>query len=328
MSDEEIVHFDLKYLETESTERSINESEEIEPETTIPDPEIKNTIEETKDSTPEDIMTEDPTSSLPPTNATSENKESMILKDEQSSTSEDEGSVQDDEVELVAENEVESINDEPLLVQEEKEEKNKLNSAESSPKSIPATIEKSTQKSTEISTESKTTNPSEPPQEAEVDKVTKNISKSKDQEPIKEDKEKAVNANKQETIKNKEASSEVVWLSVLGLLSFPIVAWSEWSLYQTGCGLPPGPGGLLGALEGIGYLVITGVTLLSLFQRLKGTSKRVSILTEASSGILVVFGLFVIISQVQNYGYIPSALPDQNCPAQPTEITVPMIFSK
>jgi hypothetical protein len=41
----------------------------------------------------------------------------------------------------------------------------------------------------------------------------------------------------------------------LGLLANPICLWSEYTLKTTGAGLPPGPGGALGAAEGISYLV-------------------------------------------------------------------------
>lgn len=45
----------------------------------------------------------------------------------------------------------------------------------------------------------------------------------------------------------------------LGLLANPIVLWSEYTLATTGSGLPPGPGGALGASEGISYLIILGI---------------------------------------------------------------------
>lgn len=40
-----------------------------------------------------------------------------------------------------------------------------------------------------------------------------------------------------------------------GLIFNPLVIWSEYTLKTTGAGLPPGPGGLVGAAEGVGYLV-------------------------------------------------------------------------
>ena len=39
----------------------------------------------------------------------------------------------------------------------------------------------------------------------------------------------------------------------------PTVLYSEYVLKTTGCGLPAGPGGALGALEGISYLVVAGI---------------------------------------------------------------------
>ena len=39
--------------------------------------------------------------------------------------------------------------------------------------------------------------------------------------------------------------------SVLGLASQPIMWWSLYTLKTTGCGLPAGPFGLIGAAEGI-----------------------------------------------------------------------------
>jgi hypothetical protein len=35
-----------------------------------------------------------------------------------------------------------------------------------------------------------------------------------------------------------------------GIVANPICLWSEWTLKTTGAGLPPGPGGLLGAAGG------------------------------------------------------------------------------
>ena len=50
----------------------------------------------------------------------------------------------------------------------------------------------------------------------------------------------------------------------IGVLASAVVAWSECVLRVTGCGLPPGPGGALGALEGVSYLAVGAVFLWSL----------------------------------------------------------------
>ena len=54
-------------------------------------------------------------------------------------------------------------------------------------------------------------------------------------------------------------------LIALGLVANPVVYWSEFTLATTGSGLPEGPGGALGALEGVSYLVVVGITAYSLF---------------------------------------------------------------
>ncbi|KIY97936.1 hypothetical protein MNEG_10028 [Monoraphidium neglectum] len=45
----------------------------------------------------------------------------------------------------------------------------------------------------------------------------------------------------------------------LGLPASGITLWSEYTLFTTGAGLPPGPGGALGAAEGLSYLVVIGI---------------------------------------------------------------------
>lgn len=41
-----------------------------------------------------------------------------------------------------------------------------------------------------------------------------------------------------------------------GLVANPVMLFSEYTLKTTGEGIPPGPGGLYGALEGVSYLVV------------------------------------------------------------------------
>eukprot|EP00199_Chlamydomonas_sp_CCMP681_P003430 CAMPEP_0119109142 /NCGR_PEP_ID=MMETSP1180-20130426/17402_1 /TAXON_ID=3052 ORGANISM="Chlamydomonas cf sp, Strain CCMP681" /NCGR_SAMPLE_ID=MMETSP1180 /ASSEMBLY_ACC=CAM_ASM_000741 /LENGTH=155 /DNA_ID=CAMNT_0007094857 /DNA_START=46 /DNA_END=513 /DNA_ORIENTATION=+ len=56
-------------------------------------------------------------------------------------------------------------------------------------------------------------------------------------------------------------------LIATGIVANPVVLWSAWTLSQTGEGLPPGPGGAVGALEGVSYLVILGVIAYSLYTK-------------------------------------------------------------
>jgi hypothetical protein len=41
-----------------------------------------------------------------------------------------------------------------------------------------------------------------------------------------------------------------------GLVANPVMLFSEYTLKTTGEGIPPGPGGLYGAVEGVSYLVV------------------------------------------------------------------------
>ena len=51
-------------------------------------------------------------------------------------------------------------------------------------------------------------------------------------------------------------------LESVGLVSQPIVWISLYSVATTGHGLPAGPGGSIGAVEGIAYLVVVAMALL------------------------------------------------------------------
>ncbi|KXZ55174.1 hypothetical protein GPECTOR_3g320 [Gonium pectorale] len=53
----------------------------------------------------------------------------------------------------------------------------------------------------------------------------------------------------------------------LGLPANAIMLWSEWTLKTTGSGLPPGPGGALGAAEGVSYLLVLGIIGWSIYTK-------------------------------------------------------------
>ncbi|EEF30481.1 uncharacterized protein LOC8272170 [Ricinus communis] len=104
-----------------------------------------------------------------------------------------------------------------------------------------------------------------------------------------------------------------------GLVSTPVIGWSLYTLKTTGCGLPPGPGGSLSALEGVSYLVVVGIIGWSLYTKAKsgsglpngpfgllGAVEGLSYLSFLA--ILVVFGL-----QFLDKGYIPGPLPADQC---------------
>lgn len=106
---------------------------------------------------------------------------------------------------------------------------------------------------------------------------------------------------------------------VAGLVSNPIIGVSLYTLKTTGCGLPPGPGGSLGAAEGVSYLVVAGIVAWSVYTKVRtgsglpngpygllGAVEGLSYLTVLA--IVVVFGL-----QFVERGYIPGPLPADQC---------------
>lgn len=104
-----------------------------------------------------------------------------------------------------------------------------------------------------------------------------------------------------------------------GLVSTPVIGWSLYTLKITGCGLPPGPAGSIGALEGVSYLVVVGIVGWSLYTKTKtgsglpngpfgllGAVEGLSYLSVLA--ILVVFGL-----QFLDNGSVPGPLPSDQC---------------
>ncbi|KAK3239286.1 hypothetical protein CYMTET_50773 [Cymbomonas tetramitiformis] len=106
---------------------------------------------------------------------------------------------------------------------------------------------------------------------------------------------------------------------VAGVSASAVVVYSEWVLKSTGCGLPPGPYGLEGAVEGLSYLGVAGFLFLSLSKKLrtgKGLPAGEYGVIGAAEGLAYLattLGIVVLLLQLQEYGYIPGALPDSNC---------------
>lgn len=111
------------------------------------------------------------------------------------------------------------------------------------------------------------------------------------------------------------AESDQLIIGVIGIVSSFIVLYSEYTLKMTGCGLPAGPYGIIGASEGISYLVIIGITAFSLYTKLSTGSGLPNgpfgILgaAEGLSYLTILIGIIVLIFQITNYGYIPNAIP-------------------
>jgi len=90
-----------------------------------------------------------------------------------------------------------------------------------------------------------------------------------------------------------------------------VVLYSEYTLKTTGCGLPAGPGGLVGAVEGVSYLGVlanAGGCLYSRVQR-GSTFPGNTVSSEGVSYFAIVVGLVVLSFQLTDYGYIPNAVP-------------------
>lgn len=106
-------------------------------------------------------------------------------------------------------------------------------------------------------------------------------------------------------------------LTAISLPSLPIIAYSEYVLGTTGCGLPPGPSGVLGAAEGISYLILAGLVSYSVFTKLKtgkGLPPGPFGLLGAAEGVaylLALVGLLDAAYVVYAYGGLPTALPTE-----------------
>eukprot|EP00271_Cylindrocystis_brebissonii_P008841 TRINITY_DN23357_c0_g1_i1.p1 TRINITY_DN23357_c0_g1~~TRINITY_DN23357_c0_g1_i1.p1 ORF type:complete len:180 (+),score=10.98 TRINITY_DN23357_c0_g1_i1:130-669(+) len=117
-----------------------------------------------------------------------------------------------------------------------------------------------------------------------------------------------------------ESSSPVEYAAAIGGLIFsPIVAYSLYTLKTTGCGLPPGPGGLYGAAEGIGFLVVYGIVGWSAYTKVKtgsGLPNGPYGLLGAAEGLsylIVLASLIVGGLQIAEFGGLPSPVPDDRC---------------
>jgi len=106
-----------------------------------------------------------------------------------------------------------------------------------------------------------------------------------------------------------------ILLGISGLIASTIVLYSESVLFNTGCGLPAGPFGLVGAVEGISYLGVVGLIGFSLYTKIKtgsGLPAGPGGVLGAAEGVAylaALAGILALIAQVTNYGYIPNAVP-------------------
>ena len=106
---------------------------------------------------------------------------------------------------------------------------------------------------------------------------------------------------------------------VAGLVATPVTLYSEFVLKTTGCGLPPGPAGSLGALEGVSYLVVVGILGLSASAKastgsgLKAGPYGLLGAVEGLAFLALLAGLVVAGATIADTGGLPSPLPDARC---------------
>jgi hypothetical protein len=104
-------------------------------------------------------------------------------------------------------------------------------------------------------------------------------------------------------------------LGVGGVAANVVMGASLAKLFNTGCGLPPGPLGLYGLAEGLSYLAVPGLVGYSVYTKVKtgsglpaGKFGLVG-LAEGLSFLTVLAGAVVLANQIVNFGYIPNAVP-------------------
>lgn len=112
---------------------------------------------------------------------------------------------------------------------------------------------------------------------------------------------------------------------VAAFLTFPTVAVSEYALLTTGCGLPPGPGGLIGAVEGVGYLAVAAIVVWSVVTKVqtgKGLPSGPGGVLGAIEGLawlLALSGLGAGAFVVWKFGGLPEAVPGAGSRCFPME---------
>lgn len=107
---------------------------------------------------------------------------------------------------------------------------------------------------------------------------------------------------------------------ILGTIASIVVLRSEFVLKTTGCGLPAGPFGIVGAIEGISYLVVVATCASAVVdyfssdddsdssspKKTATIARRVAVWLSLAAAIV---GVAVLAFQLTDYGYVPNAVP-------------------
>ena len=108
-------------------------------------------------------------------------------------------------------------------------------------------------------------------------------------------------------------------IGVAGVVANVICDYSLYVLRTTSCGLPPGPLGLLGAAEGISYLVVVGLFAWSLVTKIttgSGLKAGPAGMLGAAEGLTfltVLGGIAIGVTNMFDYGFLPGFLPNDRC---------------
>lgn len=127
------------------------------------------------------------------------------------------------------------------------------------------------------------------------------------------------------------STNDQTTVGTIGIIASFVMIYSELVLKSTGCGLPAGPFGIVGAVEGISYLIVLLLGAYSFFNSVadgsgifvardgkgKGLIEKVKgpggilIVAEGMSFLAIFLGLIVLAMQITNFGYIPNAVPTE-----------------
>ena len=109
-----------------------------------------------------------------------------------------------------------------------------------------------------------------------------------------------------------DASADVA-AAVAGLGSNAVMWASLYSVATTGGGLPAGPFGVVGLVEGVSYLLVVGLAGAALYSRIStGSGLGRGALLGAAEGLSclsVAAGATVLLLLQANQGCVPNALP-------------------
>jgi hypothetical protein len=112
-----------------------------------------------------------------------------------------------------------------------------------------------------------------------------------------------------------ENGGELSALAACGILAQPVVWVSLYFVVTTGGGLPAGPFGLLGAVEGVSYLAVVGVVGLSIYKKITTGSglppgpNGLLGAVEGFSFLTLLVGLLSLAILVADQGCVPNAKP-------------------